>query len=404
MRISRTSGLTRSWKLSKKMVDEPLVSAAKDVAKIFGDEAWESEKKRQLSDTALAAVEDSGLFSALVPQRFGGAEIDFHIIPQLVRELAKGDTSSAWVTAFLIHHNWQFALYPLETQEELWAERNYALAPATLAPTGRAERVTGGWKLTGRWQWATGVMHSQWALVTAIAAVEEVEEMALMLLPIEDVEVVDVWHTEGMRATGSNDMVITEAFVPDRRAITYRAISKREAPGQIASSNPLYKLDMLALLSVDATATSVGAGERSLELFTERLHERKLMFGGRQKDSSTAQVRLARAASIMRSARLMFDAAVHDLCAPLRDEPFPSPEKRVRIRMDCAHVVDLVKQGLALISDGAGATSHFLESPLQRFRRDVSTLSGHILFDYDRAAELQGQMMLGIKPPSGTLF
>ena len=100
------------------MVDELLVRAAKDVAKVFADEAWESEKKRQLSDTALVAVENSGLFSALVPKRFGGAEIDFHVIPQLVRELAKGDTSSAWVTAFLIHLNWQFALYPLETQEE----------------------------------------------------------------------------------------------------------------------------------------------------------------------------------------------------------------------------------------------------------------------------------------------
>ncbi|MCS5675754.1 MAG: hypothetical protein NZ605_12185 [Acidimicrobiales bacterium] len=386
------------------MVDEPLLVAARDVAAVFRDEAWEGEKARQLTDTALAAVKDSGLFSTLVPERFGGSEVDFHIIPQLIRELAKGDTSSAWVTAFLIHHNWQFALYPLETQEELWADRNYALAPATLAPTGRAERVDGGWKLSGRWQWGTGVMHSQWALVTAIAAFEEKDEVALMLLPMEDVEVVDVWHTEGMRATGSNDMIIEEAFVPDRRAITYQQISKREAPGQLVSPNPLYRLDMLALLSLDATATSVGAGERSLELFTERLYERKLMFGGQQKDSSTAQVRLARAASVMRTARLMFDAAVQDLCAPLRDEPYPSPAKRVRIRMDCAHVVDLVKQVLVLINDGAGASSHFLDSPLQRFRRDVLTLSGHILFDYDRAAELQGQMMLGIKPPSGTLF
>ncbi|MEC9474101.1 MAG: acyl-CoA dehydrogenase, partial [Actinomycetota bacterium] len=120
-------------------------------------------------------------------------------------------------------------------------------------------------------------------------------------------------------------------------------------------------------------------------------------------ESAAAQIRLARAASTMRSARLMFDAAVHDLCAPLRGESYPSPATRVRIRMDCAHVVDLVKQVLALIADGAGASSHFLDSPLQRFRRDVSVLSGHILFDYDRAAELQGRMMLGVKPPAGTI-
>ena len=385
------------------MTDEEIIENAKDLATVFAQEASEGEKLRELTPTALEAVETSGLFAALVPERFGGEEIDFQVIPQVVRELAKGDTSSAWVTAFLIHHNWQFALYPIETQEELWADRNYALAPATLAPTGRAQRVNGGWKLTGRWQWGTGVMHSQWTLVTAVADFGHGDEMALMLLPLSDVEVIDVWQTEGMRATGSNDMVVTDAFVPDRRSVTYRQISKREAPGQLASPNPLYRLDMLALLSVDATATSVGAGERSLELFTDRLHERKLMFGGYQKESAAAQIRLARAASTMRSARLMFDAAVHDLCAPLRGESYPSPATRVRIRMDCAHVVDLVKQVLALIADGAGASSHFLDSPLQRFRRDVSVLSGHILFDYDRAAELQGRMMLGVKPPAGTI-
>ncbi len=401
--ILPTFGLIQFQGLKHIMTDESLIDTAKGLAKVLRAEASEGEKLRQLSPTAINAIEDSGLFAALVPQRFGGLEVGFEVIPQVVRELARGDTSSAWVTAFLIHHNWQFALYPIETQEELWADRNYALAPATLAPTGRAQRVDGGWKLSGHWQWGTGVMHSQWVLVTAIAASNGEEEMALMLLPIEDVEVVDVWHTEGMRATGSNDMVVADVFVPDRRSITYRHISKRETPGQLASTNPLYRLDMLALLSLDATATSVGAAERSLELFVERLHERKLLFGGYQKESSTSQVRLARAAATMRSARLMFDAAVHDLCAPLRGEPYPSPATRVRIRMDCAHVVDLAKQVLALIADGAGASSHFLDSPLQRFRRDVATLSGHILFDYDRAAELQGQMMLGIKPPSGTL-
>ena len=73
------------------------------------------------------------------------------------------------------------------------------------------------------------------------------------------------------------------------------------------------------------------------------------------------------------------------------------------MRMDCAHVVDLVKQVVSIVGDGAGASSNFLQSPIQRFRRDVQTLSGHILFDYDRAAELHGRMMLGMKPPPGTL-
>ena len=131
--ILPTFGLTRFQRLKHIMTDESLIDTAKDLAIVLRAEAGKGEKLRQLSPTAINAIEDSGLFAALVPQRFGGSEVDFEVIPQVVRELAKGDTSSAWVTAFLIHHNWQFALYPIETQEELWADRNYALAPATLA-------------------------------------------------------------------------------------------------------------------------------------------------------------------------------------------------------------------------------------------------------------------------------
>lgn len=382
---------------------DELISTAREVAAVFADQASAGEELRQLSPEAWNAVIDSQLLTTLVPKRFGGQEVDFEIVPHLVRELAKGDLASAWVTAFLNHHNWQCALFDLDTQEELWAEKNYVLAPATLAPTGSATQVDGGWVVSGRWQWATGVMHSEWALVTALSVETESPELLLVLLPLSDLEVVDVWHTEGMRATGSNDMVVESAFVPARRALTYREISKRQAPGQLLHDNPVYRLDMLNLLSIDATATAVGAGERSVELFLELLEERVLMFGGKQRDSSAAQIRLARAASVMRSARLMFDALVEDLCSPLRGGEYPSPATRVRMRMDCAHIVDLVKQVMGLVADGAGASSHFLDSPLQRFRRDLSTMSGHILFDYDRAGELQGQMMLGIKPPPGTL-
>ena len=378
------------------------LDGARDVASVFAEHARSSEVQRVVAPEAWTALVESDFFSMLVPKRFGGQELDFDVVPHMVREMAKGDVSSAWVAAFLNHHNWQFALFDLETQEELWGERNYALGPATLAPTGRAVPTDGGWRLTGHWKWGSGVMHSDWTLLTA-ASDDASPELLLVLLPLDDVEVVDVWHTAGMCATGSNDMVVSDAFVPDRRVLTHRQISKRQAPGQLANPNPLYRLDMLNLLSIDATATAVGAGERTVELFRELLEERTLMFGGKQRDSGAAQIRLARVSSVMRSARLMFDALVEDLCAPLRGGPFPSPETRVRMRMDCAHVISLVKEVMAHAADGAGASSQFLHSPLQRFRRDVSPLSGHILFDYDRAAELHGQMMLGIKPPAGTL-
>ena len=114
-----------------------LLTSAERVAAVFADHAAEGERLRQLPEASLQAAKDAGLFSLLTPARFGGAQVDFDVVPQVVRTLAQGDLASAWVTAFLIHHNWQFALFDLETQEELWHDHDYALGPATLAPTSR---------------------------------------------------------------------------------------------------------------------------------------------------------------------------------------------------------------------------------------------------------------------------
>jgi len=383
-----------------------VLERAREVAEVFAEHAAEGERLRQMPEPSLRAVVDSELFSTLVPKRFGGHELNFDIVAQVGRELAKGDIASAWATMFMLHHNWQFALFPLETQEELWADRPFALAPAMLQPQGRATPVEGGYRVTGRWQWASGIMHSDWILVTAL--VESADggdriEPGLVLVPIADVDVVDVWHTAGMRATGSNDAAVTDAFVPDRRCLTMREISKRAAPGHLVTDNPLYRLDMFVLLSIDACSTGIGGAEAAVELFRAKLADRVLVMSGgrRQREQPAAQIRLARAAAVTRTARLLWERAIDELCAPLHGGDYPTRDQKIRLRLDCAHALALVREAVALVSEGVGASSQFLDSPFQRVQRDITTMSGHMLFDYDRAAELQGTNMLGLPVPAG---
>jgi 3-hydroxy-9,10-secoandrosta-1,3,5(10)-triene-9,17-dione monooxygenase len=144
--------------------------------------------------------------------------------------MAAGCTSSAWTIGFYALHNWMLALFGERAQEDAFAARPF-LAPAPLAPTGRGRPAGGGITLSGRWSWATGVMDGNWIIVGALCGPAGDIYPALALLPATDFTVEDVWHTDGMRATGSNDVVITDAFVPEHRLMRVADIYGGTAPG-----------------------------------------------------------------------------------------------------------------------------------------------------------------------------
>jgi len=122
------------------------------------------------------------------------------------------------------------ALFGERAQEEAFATRPF-LAPTTLAPTGRGVPTGEGIRLTGRWSWATGVMHGNWIIVGALCGRDDGIYPALALVPAGDIQIDDIWHTDGMRATGSTDVVITDVLVPGHRLVRMSDIYTGTAPG-----------------------------------------------------------------------------------------------------------------------------------------------------------------------------
>ena len=147
-----------------------------------------------------------------------------------VRRMAHGCASSAWTLGFYILHNWMLALFGEQAQDEVFAD-GPVLCPAPLAPTGRGVPVDGGVRLSGGWSWANGIMAADWVMVGALCGPDDAMYPALALLPADDVAVEDVWHTDGMRGTGSHDVVVTDAKVPDHRLVTLADIYGGTAPG-----------------------------------------------------------------------------------------------------------------------------------------------------------------------------
>jgi 3-hydroxy-9,10-secoandrosta-1,3,5(10)-triene-9,17-dione monooxygenase len=354
--------------------------------------AEEGEELRRLPEATIKEVREAGLFAAVTPTSLGGHGLGLDALANGTRTLAHGCVAGAWTLSFLMLHSWLLAKFPEEGRAELFAGGPAVLTPAPLAPTGSATPVDGGYRLTGKWEWATGVAHAEWVLVHAVVAGPELTTMFLVV-PRDEVEVDDVWFTSGMRATGSNTVRVDGAFVPSSRTVPARSMldAGPPLPGDGMAHHPVPPV--LALVS---SAPALGAAEAAVALYQERLRERVLAYtlGERAREQPAAQIRLATAISDLASARARWDAAIAELVDACAGGA-PGDDVRVASRVAAAATVRASRRIISDIADGAGASVYFDGSPFQRLQRDVEVLKGHVMFDWDRTAELAGRFALG---------
>ncbi|MUL79553.1 acyl-CoA dehydrogenase family protein [Mycolicibacterium sp. CBMA 226] len=370
----------------------------------LGERAADAEKLRRLPDDTVRDLVVSGFTDLLVPARFGGQEAPFPAILDPVRRLAHGCTSSAWTIGFLALHNWMLALFGEQAQQEAFDSRPF-LAPAPLAPTGRGLPADGGIRLSGRWSWATGVMHGNWIIVAAVCGPDDAIYPALALLPISDVTVDDVWHTDGMRATGSNDVIATDVFVPAHRLVKVTDIYAGTAPGAGLHDSATYRWPMVPALALLAAMPALGSAERVTEMYAQRLAERALPYEGvMQKDKPIAQAHLAGAQIRLRSLRGLLADTVGQIEEIVTGGDAVEKPVRAQARLAAAHIVAEARAVIGDLMGAGGASIHFLSSPMQRFKRDVDVLAGHVVFDYDTSRELAGALALGMKIPRTSMI
>jgi alkylation response protein AidB-like acyl-CoA dehydrogenase len=311
--------------------------------------------------------------------------------------MAHGCASSAWTIGFFALHNWMLALFDEQAQAEAYATRPF-LAPAPLAPSGRGVPVDGGVRLSGRWSWATGVMHANWIMVGVLCGSDDAIRPALALLPASDIEVVDVWHTDGMRATGSNDVIIKDAFVPAHRLVNVFDIYSGTAPGAHVHDAATYRWPMVPALALLAAMPALGSAERAADLYAQRLSERVIAYEGvKQKDKPAAQAHLGEARVRLRGLRGLLADTVGQIEDIVTARDPVSREVRGEARLAAAHIVRESRAVIAFLLASSGASAHFLDDPLQRISRDVAVLSGHVIFDYDTGCELAGALSIGMK-------
>ncbi len=363
----------------------------------LAERADEAERLRRLPAATVSEFKQTELFRLLLPARFGGVQASFPELLQPVRLMAHGCASSAWTLGFYALHNWMLSLFDPRAQEEVFSSGR-VLAPAPLAPTGRGVPADGGVRLTGRWSWATGALDADWVIVGALIERRDGIDPALVVVPAGEVEVADTWHTAGMRGTGSHDVIITDAFIPEHRIVAVADIYAGTAPGARAHNAPTYRWPMVPALALVASMPVLGAAERVSELFAERLGSRVLAYSGvAQKDQPAAQIRLGHARVRLRALLALITETADGIEQIVARGDQVSRAVRADARLAAAHTVHECRAIIADLLEASGAGAQFLSNPLQRAKRDVDIAAGHVVFDYDVSRELAGALAIGAK-------
>jgi len=356
-----------------------------------------AEELRRLPADTVEEFRKSGLAGLLLPARYGGHQAEFPEILDPIRLMAHGCASSAWTLGFYMLHNWMLALFGEQAQDEVFAA-GPVLCPAPLAPTGRGVPDGDDIRLSGRWSWATGVMDADWIMVGAICGPDDAPYPALALLPAADIRIEDVWHTAGMRATGSNDVVIDNVHVPSHRLVKVVDIYSGTAPGAELHDASAYRWPMVPALALVAAMPALGSAEWVADLFAERLAGRVLAYSGAaQKNQPAAQIRLGDARVRLRALRGLLGDTVGRIQDAVDARERISRPVRADARAAAAYVVHESRVVIADLLEASGASAQFVANPLQRAKRDVDVICGHVVFDYDVARELSGALEAGVK-------
>jgi 3-hydroxy-9,10-secoandrosta-1,3,5(10)-triene-9,17-dione monooxygenase len=374
-----------------------LVERASKLVPLLAANAQRTEDDRRVADENIAAIEEAGLFSIMQPKRFGGLQVDFRTKLEVTRELARGCGSTAWATSLMNVCAWFTGLWNEQAQQDVWANPAHRVA-GVFAPSGTAEVVDGGYRVTGRWGWASGCLHSQWALVGIPIAGEDgaVRDQGLVLIPMSELAIEDTWFVTGMKGTGSNTLVADDVFVPAHRFISVFGM----LAGQVDTpytDEALYRAAFVPGAVIILVGPQLGLAQAALDLVLEKAPKRGIAytFYDTQTDAPGFQLAVAKAASLVDSAHLHAYRAAADIDEAAQRGVFPDYTARARVRMDTGRAIGYAREAIRELVSAHGASSFADASPMQRIWRDSEVASRHAVGNPEISAEVYGRALLG---------
>ena len=396
-----TSGLSLGVTSDSLSATDDLLSRARGLAPIIREHAEAAERERRLARPVVEAMRSAGFFRLFTPRSLGGLEVDPVTVAHIAEEIAGADSAAAWALQAGNTGAWWAARFSEDGVKEVFANGPDILMAASFSPPHRAEEVPGGYRITGRGPLASTIHESPWVMMTAIVFDGEQPRMTpagpvivALVLPTSEVEIVDTWHSLGMRGTDSNDVAADGAFVPAARSFFVAPVFE---PGS-HFRGPLYRLPALASVDVVIAPVALAVARGAITELRE-LTDRKTPLGSMKtlRHRPSVQAAVGEGEGRLRAARLLFYDTLTTAWQRALAGETATLEQKADLMLAGAHAVRTAAQVTDLMHRMAGTSGIYARSRLERHFRDAQTIRHHGFLCESRF-ETVGQVYLGVDP------
>ena len=354
---------------------------------------------RDVSVETMAEFHEAGFFRILQPKRWGGYEMHPNVFFEVQKALAEGCMSTGWMYGVVGCHPYELALFHDQAQREVWGSDSSTLASSSYQPVGKITRVDGGFRLSGRWNFSTGSVHCNWVLLGAIVPPEKADDpfdMRTFLLPRSDYTIdQDTWHVVGLQGTGSHDIIVDDAFIPEYR--THKSIDgfTGKNPGVIENTALLFALPWAQVFTRSVSTAAFGGAQTAIDGAIEIMNSRISTNTGKvSKADPILHAAIAQAISqrneMETTLRLTFDELM-DYAA--RGEEIPM-DKRAFFVYQSSTVVRRLARLIDDIVQLLGGRAIYMTSPILQPWLDLNAGRAHVANDpNNRTGDMIGTMM-----------
>lgn len=375
------------------------IARARSMVPSLRDRAKRAEEARIILPETLAELHANGVLRALQPKRWGGMELDFQGCFDVAYELGRGCASTSWAGVNLLIHHWMLGLWPEQAQADVWSENPQALIASGVATAqGKAWQADGGYRVTGRWNFSSGVNVADWNMLgMTVQDGPDAGQAYLVLLPKAEYTIVDDWQVLGMRSTGSMTVEATDVFVPAHRALNVMHLrGGDEAPGGQTNPGALFRVALSGVSGHVIAATLVGNAQAALDMTIETIKQRSsVVTGQRLRDVQAIQMRISAAGARIEAARMVVRSDMAS-CQDYADRhDVPDLETKLRFKRNVSYAVSLCLEAVDLLVAMGGANGIYDSNPLQRIFRDARAGATHIQFNQDMNYSTWGLAALG---------
>jgi 3-hydroxy-9,10-secoandrosta-1,3,5(10)-triene-9,17-dione monooxygenase len=385
--------------IDTKAITERLIENARALVPVLRERAAQCAELGHLPAATIDDFQEAGFFRIMQPALFGGYELNPQVFFAVQTILAEGCMSSAWVLGVVAIHNWQLGMFDVRAQSDVWQENSSTLISSSYMPVGKVQRVDGGFKLSGRWGFSSGSKHCQWAFLGAMvppANPGDAADYRTFLVPIRDYQIIENWDVCGLKGTGSHDIVVLDAFVPEYR--THRALDgfAGTSPGCVVNTNPIFTLPFGQVFTRAVSSSSIGALQGALDAFIQVNSRRVgLNDGKRAAQDPVGQLATATARSVIDECQLVLNRNFQRMLEAAHSDIKLSIDERIKMRFDAALVSEKCVQAMNQLFYSCGAQGIFRDHPINRCWLDINAGRTHVANNAAKFGRNLGGTMLG---------